>query len=244
MSGYVALVTGGSRGIGRAIAMSLMENGYHVAVGYQNNYELAYKIISDNDFGIPVQIDVSSSQSIESAINEVETRFGSIDILINNAGISQAKPFLEISDDDWEQMLSVNLMGAVRCIRHVLPSMIDKKFGRIINISSIGGQWGGIYQVHYAAAKAGLINLTKSMAKNYSGSGICCNAVAPGLIQTDMISEELNDDESSKRVEGIPIGRIGTTDEVASIVTYLCSEGASYITGQTINVNGGMNLFG
>lgn len=244
MSGRVALVTGASRGIGRAIAIALMENGYRVAVGYQNNRELACEIITGKRNGFPVKIDVSSPESIESALDEIKSHLGPIEILINNAGISQVKPFLEISDADWEQMLSVNLLGAVRCARQIIPGMVDAGFGRIVNISSVGGQWGGIYQVHYAAAKAGLINFTKSIAKIYSRSGICCNCVAPGLIQTDMIANELNGGNSIKIIKDIPVGRLGTPDEVASTVLHLCSDHSSYITGQTININGGTYLLG
>lgn len=244
MNNRVALVTGASRGIGRAIATALLENGYHVAVGYQNNKELACEIITEQYTGIPIQIDVSSPESVDTAIQTIERQLGPIDTLINNAGISQVKPFLEISDAEWEHMLSVNLLGAVRCARRVLPGMIDRGFGRIVNISSVGGQWGGLYQLHYAAAKAGLINLTKSLAKLYSGNGICCNCVAPGLIQTDMIAVELNEKKSNEITKDIPVGRLGTPEEVASAVIYLCSELSSYISGQTINVNGGTYLLG
>ncbi len=244
MSNRVALVTGASRGIGRAIAIALMENDYHVAVGYQNNKELACEIITQPHTGIPIQLDVSSQQSVETAIHATENELGPIDTLVNNAGISQVKPFLEISDAEWEHMLSVNLLGAVRCARHVIPGMVDRGFGRIVNISSVGGQWGGLYQVHYAAAKAGLINFTKSLAKIYSRSGVCCNCVAPGLIQTDMIADELDEKKSDKLFEDIPVGRVGTPDEVASTVVYLCSKQSSYISGQTLNVNGGTYLLG
>ncbi|MEI7995802.1 MAG: SDR family oxidoreductase, partial [Methylococcaceae bacterium] len=146
----------------------------------------------------------------------------------------------ELTDADWERMLSVNLLGAVRCTRCVLPKMIDNQYGRIINISSIGGQWGGVFQVHYAASKAGLINFTKSMARIYSQQGITCNAIAPGLIETDMIAEEMQDESAQKRIESIPAARLGRVQEVASAVLYLLSDEAAYITGQTININGGM----
>jgi acetoacetyl-CoA reductase/3-oxoacyl-[acyl-carrier protein] reductase len=189
-----------------------------------------------------VHVDVSDESSISQAISSTEEKFGEIDVLVNNAGIAQQKPFLEITDAEWQEMLSVNLLGAVRCTRRVLPSMISKKYGRIINISSIGGQWGGVYQVHYAAAKAGLINLTKSLAKLYSHIGITCNAIAPGLIETDMIAAEMKDDLARKRIESIPAGRLGTVQEVAAVVLFLSSKEAGYITGQTISVNGGMYL--
>lgn len=240
MSQQVAFVTGASRGIGKAIAEMLIKAHYQVAVGYNNNKELAELVANQNDSAMAVHVDVSDDNSICRAITSTEDTFGKIDILINNAGIAQPKPFPDLTDADWQNMLSVNLLGAVRCARRVLPAMINKKYGRIINISSIGGQWGGLYQVHYAAAKAGLINLTKSLSKLYSREGITCNAIAPGLIETDMIAEEMKNKPADKCIEGIPIGRLGTVNEVASTVLFLSSIEAGYITGQTINVNGGM----
>src|SRR5262249_14832892 len=150
------------------------------------------------------------------------------------------KPFLEIDDADWTTMLSVNLVGAARCIREVLPSMLAGKQGRIINVSSIGGQWGGMNQVHYAAAKAGLINLTRSMAKLYSKEGITCNAIAPGLIATEMSAAELDTPQGQDKVKSIPCGRLGTTEEAGALAVYLASDAAGYLTGQTFNLNGGM----
>jgi acetoacetyl-CoA reductase/3-oxoacyl-[acyl-carrier protein] reductase len=242
MNHNVAFVTGASRGIGKAIAERLISAQYQVVVGYNSHKELAELVVNGSSSAIAVHVDVSDEDSISRAITLVEEKFGKVDILVNNAGIAQQKPFLELTDADWQQMLSVNLLGAVRCARRVLPSMIEEKYGRIINISSIGGQWGGVYQVHYAAAKAGLINLTKSLAKLYSKSGITCNAIAPGLIDTDMIAGEISEEMALKRIEGIPAGRLGSTQEVASAVLYLSSSEAGYITGQTINVNGGMYL--
>lgn len=240
MSHNVAFVTGASRGIGKGIAETLIKAKYKVIVGYNSHKELAESIANDSSLAIAVHIDVSDENSVNQAISFAEETFGEIDILVNNAGIAQRKSFLEITDVDWQEMLSVNLLGAVRCTRRVLPSMIKKKFGRIINISSIAGQLGGVYQVHYAAAKAGLINLTKSLARLYSQTGITCNAIAPGLIETDMIAEEMKDELARERINSIPSGRLGTIQEVASAVLFLSSTDASYITGQTINVNGGM----
>jgi NAD(P)-dependent dehydrogenase (short-subunit alcohol dehydrogenase family) len=236
----VAFVTGASRGIGKVIAEALIGANYTVAAGYHKTEILLNSILGDSSHFIPVHIDVASEQSVKKAIAYIEERVGSIDILINNAGIAQPKQFLDITDTDWEDMLSVNLMGAVRCSRKVIPGMIEKKNGRIINISSIGGQWGGLHQVHYAAAKAGLINFTKSMARIYSKQGITSNAVAPGLINTEMILEEMKDKPENVHPEGIPIGRLGSAQEVVAAVLFLSSLESSYITGQTINVNGGM----
>lgn len=236
----VALVTGASRGIGKGIAEALVKANYLVAAGYNSNQILDDRNGDSSTSFVPVHIDVSNEQSVKKAIKLVEEHFGRIDLLINNAGIAQIKPFLELSDEDWQEMLSINLLGAVRCTRHVLPGMLERKWGRIVNISSIGGQWGGMYQVHYAAAKAGLINFTKSMAKLYSGMGVTTNAIAPGLIETEMIAAEMKEKSATGRIDGIPMARLGTVDEVSAAVLYLCSIEASYVTGQTINVNGGM----
>ena len=236
----VALVTGASRGIGKGIAEALVKANYLVAAGYNSNQILDDRNGDSSTSFVPVHIDVSNEQSVKKAIKLVEEHFGRIDLLINNAGIAQIKPFLELSDEDWQEMLSINLLGAVRCTRHVLPAMLERKWGRIVNISSIGGQWGGMYQVHYAAAKAGLINFTKSMAKLYSGMGVTTNAIAPGLIETEMIAAEMKEKSATGRIDGIPMARLGTVDEVSAAVLYLCSIEASYVTGQTINVNGGM----
>ena len=238
----VAFVTGASRGIGKGIAERLIKDGYKVAVGYRSHKELAESVAGGSDSALAVHVDVADESSINQAISLTEDRFGEISVLVNNAGMAQQKPFLEITDANWQDMLSVNLLGAVRCTRRVLPTMLNKKYGRIINISSIGGQWGGVYQVHYAAAKAGLINLTKSLAKLYSQMGITCNAIAPGLIGTEMIAEEMKDNSARGRMAGIPAGRLGTVQEVAAVVLFLSSKEAGYITGQTIGINGGMYL--
>jgi len=243
MSGTrVAFVTGASRGIGRAIANTLAAANYKVAYGYNKTKIHAVPFDCNFNSVFPVHVDVSDECSVQRALGRIESELGNVDILVNNAGIAKPKPFLELTDHDWERMLSVNLLGAVRCSRLALPSMLKNKFGRIVNIASIGGQWGGIYQVHYAAAKAGLINLTMSLAKLYSMQGITTNAVAPGLIETDMIAEEMKDKAASSRIEGIPVGRMGTVQEVATAVLFLCSAEAGYITGQTINVNGGIHF--
>lgn len=236
----VALVTGGSRGIGAGISKALLDAGYAVAIGYHVNDALARQVASGYDNAYPVQMNIANPESLQRAFAEIHQTAGPVDILVNNAAIAQEKPFLELTDADWETMLSVNLLGAVRCIREVLPHMQTQGFGRIINISSIGGQWGGLNQVHYAAAKAALINLTRSMAKLYSKDGITCNAIAPGLIATDMSAAELDTPAGREKVRNIPAGRLGTPEEVGAAVVYLCSLEAGYVTGQTLNMNGGM----
>lgn len=237
----VVFVTGGSRGIGKSISNLLLESGYCVAVGYYNNKDMTQDVVGNNPNGIPVRVDINDRQSIKSAVVYVNEYFGNdIDILINNAAIAQEKPFSTITDDDWDNMFKTNLRGPFTFSQEVLSGMIKKGWGRIINITSIGGQWGGFNQVHYAAAKAGLINLTRSLAKIYSVQGINTNAVAIGLVSTDMTRAELNSDAGREKVKNIPMGRIAEADEVAQVVKFLCSDDASYITGQTLNVNGGM----
>jgi NAD(P)-dependent dehydrogenase (short-subunit alcohol dehydrogenase family) len=159
---------------------------------------------------------------------------------VNNAAIAQEKPFLEIADADWDRMLAVNLRGPFACAQEVLPGMLTLGWGRIVNISSVGGQWGGMLQVHYACAKAGLNNLTRSLAKLYSANGVTTNTVAAGLVSTTMIANELETEAGKAKVRNIPVGRIATPEEIADVVAFLVSDAASYITGQTINANGGM----
>jgi NAD(P)-dependent dehydrogenase (short-subunit alcohol dehydrogenase family) len=240
----VALVTGGSRGIGRGIVIALANAGYDVAFTYNTDIEAADLVIKETRHLKPkilaFQMNTGNRLSITTTIRSITKEYRGINILVNNAGIAQEKPFETITDDDWANMLKVNLQGPFSLIQEIVPSMVASKWGRIINISSIGGQWGGFNQVHYAAAKAGLINLTQSIAKIYSKYGVTSNAIAPGLISTDMAEAELNSDAGSEKVKGIPMNRIGNVEEVGSSVVFLSSDEASYITGQTINLNGGM----
>ncbi|MFT5292019.1 MAG: NAD(P)-dependent dehydrogenase (short-subunit alcohol dehydrogenase family) [Planctomycetota bacterium] len=240
-----ALVTGASRGIGNGVASVLFRTGYRVAVCYREQEELASELctrLMDSGEGraVAVRLDQGDPASVEAAFAQVEESLGSVDTLVNNAGIAQEKPFLDLTDGDWESMLNVNLVGVVRCVRRVLPGMLSAGFGRIVNISSIGGQWGGRNQLHYAAAKAGLINLTLSLSNVYAGQGVTTNAIAPGLVATEMSATELTSEAGRQKVAGIPAGRLGTVQEVGEAVAYLASEGAGYVTGQTLNLNGGM----
>ncbi len=197
--------------------------------------------MKDHTNAFAVKVDISERESIRAAIKKSAEHFGKqISILINNAGIAQEKPFLEITDEDWDRMLVTNLRGAFFFSQEVIPGMDKQNFGRIVNITSIGGQWDGINQVHYAASKAGLINLTRSLAKLFSKDGINTNAVAIGLTLTDMASPEIKSQAGREKIKSIPIERIANVEEIANVVSFLCSEEASYITGQTINVNGGM----
>jgi acetoacetyl-CoA reductase/3-oxoacyl-[acyl-carrier protein] reductase len=239
MTRRVALVTGAGSGIGRATALALLEAGYRVACGYNGNRDGAEKVARGHD-ALAVKIDISSRASVSRAIAAVKKRLGGVDVLVNNAALVQEKPFDRISDADWDRMLAVNLRGAFITAQESLPHMLAEKWGRIINITSIGGQWGGMRQVHYAAAKAGLINLTHSLARLYSPHGITSNAVSPGLVGTEMIAKELKSKAGKQKAAQIPLGRIATPEEIAAGVVWLASDGAGYVTGQTLNINGGM----
>ena len=241
----LVLITGGSRGIGKALVIHLASLGYRIAFTF-NVDEESGKLVEKDLITLgghvkAFQMSLEERISVSSTLKKVEKEFSkSVDVLINNAAIAQEKPFLDITDDDWSKMLSINLQGAFICIQETIPHMIENGWGRIINISSIGGQWGGLNQVHYAASKSALINLSRSLAKLYSSYGITSNSVAIGLAQTDMSSEELISPEGKEKVLNIPIGRIASLEEIAHTVEFLCTDKASYITGQTINLNGGM----
>jgi NAD(P)-dependent dehydrogenase (short-subunit alcohol dehydrogenase family) len=235
----LALVTGAGSGIGKATALALLEAGYQVACGYNANRAGAEAIRHPS--ARVVKIDIASRASIRRALAQARKAFRrDIDILVNNAALVQEKPFETLTDADWDRMLAVNLRGAFILAQESLPAMAKRKWGRIVNITSIGGQWGGMRQVHYAAAKAGLINLTHSLARLYSPLGITANAVAPGLVATDMIRKELKSRSGKQKAAQIPVGRIAEPEEIAAGVVYLVSDGAAYVTGQTLNINGGM----
>ena len=244
MTKRVALITGASRGIGAGIAQTLAKHKTAVAVGFAHNElkakTVANSIVAAGGTAQAVEIRNESRQSIKDAIQWIDQTMGGIDILINNAAIAQEKPFLTLTDDDWDLMLTINLKGAFMATQEVLPRMINQKWGRIINISSIGGQWGGMNQIHYATAKAGLIGLTRSIAKVYSAHNITCNAIAPGLIATEMSKAELSTPAGQDKLKNIPRQKLGTVDDIGEAALYLSSDQANYVTGQTLNLNGGM----
>ena len=237
-------VTGASRGIGLEIAREMTKLGNKVAFGYLKNTKFIQEDINflkkQNPNIIPVQIDLSSRESIQKAKSLIENKLGSVNVLINNGAIAQEKDFLKITDQDFDNMLSVNLRGPFICIQEFLPNMLNDRWGRIINISSIGGQWGGVNQLHYAASKAALINLTRSISKLYSKKGVICNAISIGLVETDMTKNEIKTNLGLEKIKSIPCGRVGSVKDVANAVEFLSSNNSSYISGQTINVNGGM----
>ena len=237
----LALVTGAGSGIGRAVALTLLDAGYRVACGYSANRAGAQTLQDAFSGALAVKIDIGSRASVKRAIASAKKHFKSdIAIVVNNAALVQEKPFERLTDADWDRMLAVNLRGAFIVAQEVLPGMLAKKWGRIVNITSIGGQWGGMRQVHYAAAKAGLINLTHSLARLYSPSGVTANAIAPGLVATGMIAKELKSKAGKRKAAQIPVGRIAAPEEIAAGVLYLASDGAAYVTGQTLNINGGL----
>jgi 3-oxoacyl-[acyl-carrier protein] reductase len=235
-TGKVALVTGASRGIGQAAAFALAEAGADIAVSYRHREAQALETVRGIERlgrrAIPVRADVSLGTEVADMVAVIEADLGQVDILVNNAGIVSAKPLPEISETDWDEMLAVNLKSAFLVIQRVLPGMRARRWGRIINLSSVAAQTGGVTGPHYAASKAGLLGLTHSYARQLVKEGITVNAIAPALIETEMVTGNLNVTPMM-----IPVGRFGTPDEVAAVVVLLARDG--YITGQTINVNGG-----
>lgn len=235
-TGKVALVTGASRGIGQAVAFALAEAGADIAVSYRHREAQALETVRGIERlgrrAIPVRADVSLATEVADMVAVIEADLGQVDILVNNAGIVSAKPLPEISETDWDEMLAVNLKSAFLVIQRVLPGMRARRWGRIINLSSVAAQTGGVTGPHYAASKAGLLGLTHSYARQLVKEGITVNAIAPALIETEMVTGNLNVTPLM-----IPVGRFGTPDEVAAVVVLLARDG--YITGQTINVNGG-----
>jgi acetoacetyl-CoA reductase/3-oxoacyl-[acyl-carrier protein] reductase len=237
----LAFVTGASRGIGKAIAVALLEQGYAVACGYCGHRDGAAELERRFPAAKAVKIDVRRRASVTRALRNANTHFGrNISIVVNNAAIADERPLEDITDAQWDRMLETNLRGPFILCQETLPAMVAAGWGRVVNIVSIGGQWGGMRQVHYAAAKAGLINFTQSLARLYSAKGITANAVSPGLVGTDMAQKELHSAAGKKKAAQIPLGRIARPQEIASAVAFLCSEEASYVTGHTLNVNGGM----
>src|SRR5258706_4997927 len=239
----IALVTGAGSGIGKAAALALLGAGYGVACGYNTNRAGAEKIRKAHAGAYAVKIDIASRTSVKRAFAASTRHFGrSFDIVVNNAALVQEKPFETITDADWDRMLAVNLRGAFIVAQECLPAMLARKWGRIINITSIGGQWGGMRQVHYAAAKGGLINFTHSLAKLYSGAGITANALEPGLVATRLISKELKSKAGKQKAAQIPAGRIAEPEEIAAGVGYLASDGGGYVTRQALDINGRLFL--
>lgn len=241
LQGKVAIVTGASRGIGRAIALQLAGVGAKVAVNYASSStaadELVNQINSNGGDAIALQADVSKADQIDALVNTVMEKWGRVDVLVNNAGITRDTLLLRMKPEDWQAVIDLNLTGVFLCTRAVSKIMLKQKSGRIINIASVAGQMGNPGQANYSAAKAGVIGFTKTVAKELASRGITVNAVAPGFITTDMTS----DLKADGILQFIPLGRYGEPDEVAGMVRFLAADpAAAYITGQTFNVDGGM----
>jgi len=234
----IVIVTGGTRGIGEAICEEFIKQGDKVILNYRNSYDKAITIkerLGENLFLI--KADVGNINEVNVMIDFCLSKFGRVDVLVNNAGISQIKPFADISEEDWDEMIRVNLKGVYNCTKSVINSMINQKSGKIINISSIWGEVGASCEVHYSTAKAGIIGFTKALGKEMALSNIQVNCVAPGIIDTDMNSQ-FDKDELKKEV---PSETLGTPLDIAKTVLFLASSDSDYITGQVIGVNGGMN---
>ncbi|MCA1994820.1 MAG: 3-oxoacyl-[acyl-carrier-protein] reductase [Coleofasciculus sp. S288] len=241
LDGSVALITGASRGIGRAIAMALAAEGTHVVVNYASSSNAAQEVVAAiTDAGgsaAAIQADVSKSEQVDALVKGTMEKFGRIDVLVNNAGITRDTLLLRMKPEDWQAVIDLNLTGVFLCTRAVSKIMLKQKSGRIINIASVAGQMGNPGQANYSAAKAGVIGFTKTVAKELASRGITVNAVAPGFIVTDM-TDGLNSEEILKY---IPLGRFGQAEEVAGMVRFLAADSAAaYITGQVFNVDGGM----
>ena len=243
LSGSVALVTGASRGIGAVIARRLAEAGVKVGVNYLSSPESAEEVVSSiisaGGEALMVEGDVSQEEPAKSTVQQVVSHWGRIDILVNNAGINRDRLLLRMNTDDWDQVIQVDLRGAFLCTRFVMPHLIKQRSGRIVNISSVVGISGNPGQANYAAAKAGLIGFTKSVAREVASRNVTVNALAPGYIATGMV-EKLSEAAREKILSRIPMGRFGVAEDVSEAVVFLCSKGASYITGEVLTIDGGM----
>jgi 3-oxoacyl-[acyl-carrier protein] reductase len=242
LSGHVAFVTGASQGIGRTCAIRLAKEGASVAVAARSQdklNELVAEISAARGQSAAFPLDVGDEEQIKSTIKAAIAQFGKVDILVNNAGITRDQLVMRMKRADWDAVLQTNLTSAYVCIQQVISSMLKQRWGRIINITSVFGQMGQAGQANYAASKAGLIGLTMAIAREVGSRNITCNAVAPGFIETAMTAA-LGDEFKQTAVKQIPLGRVGSSDDVASAVAFLASDEASYITGHVLNVNGGM----
>jgi 3-oxoacyl-[acyl-carrier protein] reductase len=243
LTGKVAVVTGAGRGIGKAIALKLAQLGASIVINYRSSAKEAEEVISEirsnGGKAEMVQGDVSCFEDSERIIKFAVESFGKLDILVNNAGITKDTLLLRMKEEDFSKVLDINLKGVFNCTKHASNIMLKQKSGRIINISSVIGLIGNAGQANYAAAKAGIIGFTKSVAKELGTRGITANAIAPGFITTDM-TEVLSDKVKEKLLENVPLKRLGSPEDVANLAAFLASDNASYITGQVINVDGGM----
>ena len=243
LTGSVALVTGASRGIGAVIAVRLAQAGAKVGVNYLSSEAAAAAVVgsingSDGE-ALLLEGDVAQEEAARSIIKQITDHWGRIDILVNNAGINRDRLLVRMSQDDWDQVLGVDLRGAFLCTRHVMPHLIKQRSGRIVNIASVVGISGNPGQANYAAAKAGLIGFTKSVAREVASRNVTVNALAPGYVTTGMV-EQLPEETRQRILSRIPMARFGTAEDVAEAVVFLSSPGAGYITGQVLTIDGGL----
>lgn len=245
LSGKRALVTGASRGIGRAVALRLAAEGASVALNYRAGREeaeaVAAEIAASGGSAAVLQGDVSVAAEAEALVGAAEAALGGLDILVNNAGATRDNLLMRLSEEDWDAALNTNLKGAFLCAKAAIRLMLRQRFGRIVNMSSVVALTGNPGQANYAAAKAGLIGFTRTVAREVASRGVTVNALAPGFIETQMI-ESIPDDLRARILERIPLGRFGAPDDVAGCVAFLCGDDGAYITGQTISIDGGLAL--
>ncbi|EKN63845.1 3-oxoacyl-[acyl-carrier-protein] reductase [Schinkia azotoformans] len=243
LTGKVALVTGASRGIGREIAIELAEAGAKVAVNYSGSEAKANEVVDQikaaGGEAFAIQANVSNTESVEAMVKEVISQFGALDILVNNAGITRDNLLMRMKEEEWDAVINTNLKGVFICTKAVTRQMMKQRKGRIINIASIVGVCGNPGQANYVAAKAGVIGLTKTTAKELASRNITVNAIAPGFITTDM-TDELPEDIKNEMLKQIPLAQFGSPSDIANVVRFLAADESSYITGQTIHVDGGM----
>ncbi len=243
LAGKTAIITGGSRGIGAEIARKFAAEGAKVVVNYSGSQEKAEAVVADIESNggtaIAVKANVSEADSVKAMVDETMKTFGSVDILVNNAGITRDNLMMRMKDDEWDDVININLKGVFICTKAVTRQMMKQRAGRIVNIASIVGVMGNAGQANYVASKAGVIGLTKTTARELASRGITANAVAPGFITTDM-TDQLNEEVQKAMMGQIPLGRFGAPEDVAKAALFLASDDASYMTGQTLHLDGGM----
>jgi 3-oxoacyl-[acyl-carrier protein] reductase len=243
LEGKAVLVTGASRGIGREIALELARNGANVAVNYSGSEAKANEVVDEikkiGKDAFAIKCDVSNTEEVATMVKETIDRFGKLDILVNNAGITKDNLLMRMKEDEWDDVININLKGVFLCTKAVTRQMMKQRNGRIINIASIVGATGNPGQANYVAAKAGIIGLTKTTAKELAARNITVNAIAPGFITTDM-TDQLPEDIKAEMLKQIPLARLGEPKDIAKMAAFLASDDSSYITGQTMHINGGM----
>ena len=245
LKGKCAVITGASRGIGKCIATKFAKEGANVVINYRNNEEEALKVKQElEDLGsqvLVVKADVSELEQAENLIKEAKKEFGRVDILVNNAGITKDNLIIRMKEEDFDSVIKTNLKGAFNCLKAVTPIMLKQKYGKIVNMASVVGVVGNPGQVNYCASKAGLIGMTKSLAKEIGSRNITVNAIAPGFIDKDM-TKILSDKKKKKILSQIPLNKFGNVEDIANVALFLGSENSNYITGQVIHVDGGMAM--